>query len=242
MKNGINKYFFVLALIASILTFSSCKESINPGDVSIETRNTADFTGIDIGYGFVAEITYSADTYEVIVEAPENFQKYIYTRVVDGIMKLRVDNDVKLNNFTHRKIYIKTPLLETLVASGGSHCNSADKFSSSKFTSALSGGSQATVSIDCDDFISILSGGSILSINEGNTESLTITSSGGSQFYGFDLDSKTCNIISSGGCDLEVNVSDNLNVTASGGSKIYYIGNPAITQNVSDGSELINYN
>jgi len=231
-----------LVLLWILALNTSCNDSILPGPISQEVRSVGTFNGISIGYGFTAEITYDADVQEVIVEAPENFQQYIYTTVKNGIMTLSVDNGVNLKGFNNPKLFIKTPQLNFIGASGGSKCFSADDFSSTHFNFNLSGGSQSHMSIDCEEIGIQISGGSILNI-EGSCNGINLLqASGGSQFYGFDFISQTGKIDASGGSQLEVNVSDQLTLTASGGCQIFYKGTPEITDNLSGGAKLIDKN
>ncbi len=244
MKTGRRTYrYLILAsviLIANV--FSSCKDSISPGPITKEVRNLNEFTGISIGHGFVAEISYNSDEQDVIVEVPENFQQYIITNVVDGVMTLKVDNSVNLKDFNTRKIYISTASLNYIGASGGSNCFSADDFSNNEFTFNLSGGSQSDMSIECLNMRISLSGGSSLSL-EGMCNTITsLNASGGSQHYGFNFIAQNINIEASGGSMVEVNVTKALTVTASGGSNVYYKGLPDISKNLSGGSNLIDKN
>jgi hypothetical protein len=226
-----------------IISLFSCKKTIDPGEVSREMREVPAFHAVEFGHGFHAEVRYSEDVQEVIIEAPENFQPYIYTSVHNGTLRIQVDNGIRLNNMKHRRLFITTPNLSGIDASGGSRISGIDEFNSTRFSLLLSGGSQGDFSINCDQLQTQLSGGSILHLY-GHTQALHHANiSGGSQLYAFPLETRNTSIIVSGGSKVEIDVTEQLSVTASGGSTIHYSGSPTILhKETTGGSSIIKMN
>jgi hypothetical protein len=79
------------------------------------------------------------------------------------------------------------------------------------------------------------SGGSDVDLS-GNTTTLHVEASGGSDFHGYGLLTDFCSIKASGGSDANITVNKELNADASGGSDIYYKGSGVVKEVRSSGS------
>ena len=94
-----------------------------------------------------------------------------------------------------------------MAASGGSDIN-AKKINATKMDLAISGGSDANLSGNCDK--------------------LNLVASGGSDFGGNNFKAEKSSVVVSGGSDANIHVTEELSIVASGSSDVVCRGNPEV--------------
>ena len=75
-----------------------------------------------------------------------------------------------------------------------------------------------------------------------NLDNINIESSDNATVYIYELNTKNCNVTSSGNSGVEVTVSDTLRVTLNDSPTVRYKGNPVIISDIKDDGELIDAN
>jgi hypothetical protein len=232
-----------LLLLVLPFVLSSClKESITPGNVTSENRITPTFSKVNVSDGFQVEIVRGSG-YEVAVEAPEGFLRYIYTSVQpNGELSILLDDSINPSEVSHKRVLIAMPALTSIVASGGSEVYTTGIFSSSRFTIDADGGSFVETNIATDELNLWASGGSDVRVY-GEASFLNAQEvSGASRVFGFRLLTDIANLALSGGSEVQITAINQLNVKASGASTVKFAGYPDITKDLTGGSQIIDSN
>ncbi|MBP6431000.1 MAG: DUF2807 domain-containing protein [Ferruginibacter sp.] len=106
----------LLIFAISSIALYSCGPAINgSGKIVTEKRNTGNFKGVSTASSIDVEVKIG-DTYEVAVEADDNVLQYVKTEVVDGILKVRYNDNISLRN-ADVTVHVTAPTLEKLTAS-----------------------------------------------------------------------------------------------------------------------------
>ena len=126
--------FIVVTLIA--LLFSSCnkygiiidgfgKSITGSGNITTENRKVeGEFKSIEVSNA-IDLVVEQADKAEITVEADDNLQKEITTKVENGVLIIACEYSSFIN-VKSRKVTVKIPVIEGLQASSGSSIKSVD--------------------------------------------------------------------------------------------------------------------
>ena len=171
------------ALIVAVL-ISSCHANIDwghgidgNGKVTKQTRTVENnFSKIDASRGINVTLEQST-TYAVEVEADENLQEHITTRVENGTLIITADEDI--DEAKARDVHVKLPSLTALTTTSGASTSTKNTFKGTTILVKTSSGSEATLSLEIDTIKSESSSGSTISI-KGKALQLTTSSSSGS--------------------------------------------------------------
>jgi hypothetical protein len=205
------------------------------GNVTAQERSLSEFTGIESSGGIDVYIT-QKDSQKVVVETDDDLQKYIITKVEDGILKVYPDK--WFMHFKKLKVYVSMKDLKSLSASGGSDLFAEKPIITGNLEISLSGGSDVTLNIKGIDVSGSLSGGSDLYL-KGAAGFLTIKASGGSDCKAYELTAAKADVSASGGSDIYITVDEELKASASGGSDVKYKGNARVLNSESSGGSDI---
>jgi hypothetical protein len=230
-----------IAGLLTILIFTMCNinaqfGSKGSGNVIAQERNLPEFNGIESSGGIDVYITQN-DTQKVVVETDDDLQKYVITKVEDGILKIYPDK--WFMHFKKLKVHVSMKDLKKLSGSGGSDLFAEKPIITGNFEISLSGGSDANLYIKGIEISGSLSGGSDLYL-KGAAGYLKIKASGGSDCKAYELTAAKADISTSGGSDVYITVEEELKASASGGSNVKYKGNAkVINSESSGGSDII---
>jgi hypothetical protein len=220
--------FIVITLIA--LFFGSCNQlgelrSITgSGHVTTEKRNvTGDFKNVEVSNAIDLVIEQSDKT-EIIVEADDNLQKEITTKVENGVLIIscKIGNYI---NVSSKKVTVKMPIIEGLEASSASTISSKNtlKGNSLSLTSSSAGTISAAVEYETIQLTS--SSASNQNIN-GKAIHLETASSSGSVLNAGELLANEVVAKASSGSSITVSPIVNLKADASSGGSITYKKSP----------------
>lgn len=224
---------FCAKIITATLTaalFSSCHAKIDWGDglngagnVTTEKRNVeGNFTKLEISRGLSVTLE-QADTYFVEVEADENLQEHITTKVENGTLFITTDENI--DEATAKNIRVKLPSLKSLTTSSGASVNTKNTFYGTDIDVKATSGSDADLNLEFDAVRCETSSGSSLTV-KGKALKLTTESSSGSEIDAHGLLVNEVVSESTSGSATNVNPIVSLNATASSGSSIDYSGSP----------------
>ena len=220
----------IAATIAAVL-FSSCHiKDIDfgngidgNGNVTKQTRNVENnFSKIDVSRGLNVTIEQS-ESYFVEVEADENLQEHITTRVENGTLIITSDDNI--DEAKAKNILVRFPLLKYLEATSGSSVSSNGIFKGTDVNVKTSSGSEAILALEFDNITCESSSGSTLKIR-GKALQLNTASSSGSSIEAQDLLVNDVIAQSTSGSSTNVNPIVSLNAKSSSGSSIDYKGSP----------------
>lgn len=220
----------IAATIAAVL-FSSCHIKdidLGPGidgngNVTTEKRNVeGNFSKVDVSRGLNVTLEQS-DTYFVEVEADQNLQEHITTKVENGT--LFITSDENIDEATAKNIRVKIPLLTALTTTSGASVSTKSTFSGTDIDVKASSGSEADLSLEFDSIRCETSSGSSLTV-KGKALKLTTDSSSGSEIDAQGLLVNDVVSEASSGSSTDVHPLVSLKAKASSGSSIDYHSSP----------------
>lgn len=185
------------------------------GNVTVQAREVAGFTGIDVGGTYQVEVVAQKE-FSIEVEADENLHELITTTVRNGT--LHIESNKKFKSSSPVKIRIGVPNLDDIHTSGVAKVTVSNN-SASKVKVDMSGASKVRIT--------------------GTATALDVEMSGASSVDAVELACESVSVDSSGASKAKVNATGSLDVHASGASSINYSGTPAnITKRTSGASSV----
>lgn len=219
----------IAATIAAIL-FSSCNSSISlgngidgNGNVTKQTRSVGNnFSKIDVNRGLNV-ILEQSDNYSVEVEADDNLQEHITTKVENGT--LVITSNENIDEATAKNIYVKMPALTYIETSSGSSVTTKNVFNGTGISIKTSSGSESNVNLEFDKISCESTSGSSIII-KGKALQLSTHSSSGSSIEAKNLIVNDVVSESSSGSSTDVHPMVSIKGKASSGSSISYNSSP----------------
>lgn len=209
------------------LLFSSCVHSSmsfgngikGSGNITTETRNVnEDFKSIEVSQGIKVNVE-QADTKSISVEADDNLQEHIITKIEGGVLKIKSDSNY--NSTETPVVNVKMPDVRRLSASSGSEINSTKTIISNNISAKSSSGSRITIEVEADAITLESSSGSNIEAS-GKALKLETTSSSGSSIDAKDLMANEVISQTTSGSSTSVYPILKLEAKASSGSSINY--------------------
>lgn len=231
-----------VAVFASLL-FSACNTNLNLGDgidgngnVTTKTRNVENnFSKVDVSRGLNVTIE-QATTYFVEVEADENLQDHITTRVENGT--LFITSDENIDEAKAKNIRVKLPTLKAVKSTSGSSISSNGTLKGTEISIETTSGSETKLTLEYDKISCEASSGSSLTIN-GKALRLKTDSSSGSSIIANGLLANDVESESTSGSSTNVHPLVSLRAKASSGSSIDYNSSPkTVTKEESSGGSV----
>ena len=233
----------IIAVTIAAVLFSSCHANIDfgngidgNGNVTTEKRNVgSNFTKIDVSRGLNVTLE-QADTYFVEVEADQNLQEHISTKVENGTLFITADEGI--DEATAKTIHVKLPLLTALETTSGSSVRTKNTFNGTDIDIKTSSGSEADLSLEFDNVRCESSSGSTLSV-KGKALKLKTDSSSGSSIDAQGLLVNDVVSEATSGSSTNVHPAVSLNAKASSGSSIDYNSSPkTVSKEESSGGSV----
>lgn len=237
------KKLFTLLMACSLICGQAWSQK-TVRDPNVQKRNLKNFNAIQVSHGIDLYLTQSTEEAVAVSADKDEYRDKIITGVEDGVLKIYYEKENSGwslgGNWGNKKLkaYVSVKTLNKLYASGGSDVLCEDMIRANDLKIHISGGSDLRGSFSCNLLALSASGGSDADL-KGKATNLKISASGGSDIDAYELSSETCQVLSSGGSDVNVNVSKLIDAHASGGSDIHYKGAPAETKTSKSGSSSI---
>ena len=225
---------FIVAGITALL-FASCNLNVNKiegsGNVTTEKRIVqGDFTKIDVSNAIDLVIEQS-DATEIVVEADDNIQKDIITKVENGTLIIKS----KHNSFrvTKKKVTVKMPKIDKLEASSASTVSNKGIIQGENLD--LESSSAATIDLNLEsDNISADSGsGSTISV-KGKALTFHTSASSGSNVNAGELLANDIHAEASSGASVNVHPIVKLKAEANSGGSVNYNNTPKTIEKTSN--------
>lgn len=219
----------ITALYIAVL-LTSCHANIDWGNgidgngkVTKQTRTVENnFSKIDVSRGLNVTLEQSSN-YAVEVEADENLQEHITTRVENGTLMITTDENI--DEAKARNIYVKLPALTTIITTSGSSTTTKNTFTGTDLLVRSSSGSTANLKVEVDIIKCESSSGSTLTLT-GKALQLKVASSSGSSIEAKNLLVNEVKAEATSGSSIDVHPILKLMASASSGSSIDYVGEP----------------
>ena len=231
---------FVIATVTALL-FASCNFNMNSiegsGNVTTEKRTVqGDFKNVSVSNAIDLVIEQS-DVTEVTVEADDNLQKEIVTKVENGTLVISCKYS-SFRNITMKKVTVKMPVIDKIEASSASSVQSKNVIEGENITLESSSAASMQVNIESDK-ISVDSGSGSSVTLEGKALSLSTSASSGGSIEADKLAANEVEAQASSGGTINVNSIVTLKAKASSGGNVNYTGTPkTIEKEASSGGNI----
>ncbi len=253
-------FIITLLVTASLLAvFTGCRgvtqAIIGSGNLITRKIDSTDFTKLEIGHVFQAKITRS-DSFSVSITVDDNLLEYVVVRKSGNTLRIYLEGGYTYIGTT-KMVEITMPKIDKLSLSGASWVEVSGFRSSNRLELEASGvsslniddmkagdtdfeissGSRVSGSIEIADGSFNISGASSIDL-EGYAGDISIEASGASHadLANFPVSNATVKI--SGASVVTVNASGTINGNVSGASRLTYLGNPALTIEMSGDSTV----
>lgn len=226
----------LIAIIASVSIFSSCRFHCvrGSGNMTTENRQAEEFTRLDIAGAFKV-ILKQDSSLKISITGDDNLLKYVSTSVEGD--ELRIKSKKSFCD-DHIEITIGVRNLKEIGASGAVEVSSDGKINAGDFKFDLSGATKVNLDLNAANVKTESSGMSELNL-KGQAASHRVESSGATKINGFDFVVGDYDINTSGVSNCKINVLKTLSVHSSGASEIEYKGSPATVKNDKSGASSI---
>ena len=225
------------------LLFSSCNPSFHfgngikgSGNITTETRTANDdFKSIEVSQGIKVNVE-QGDSKSITVEADDNLQEHIITKIENGVLK--IESDASYNSTETPIVNVKMPIISGLSASSGSEINSTTTLITNNINAKSSSGSRINIEVEADTITLESSSGSTIE-SSGKALKLETTSSSGSSIDAKNLQANEVIAQATSGSSTSVYPIVKLNAKASSGSSINYYKVPkTIAKEESSGGSV----
>jgi len=231
---------FTLLLTINVSAQSWFKESVKGnGEVTTITRNVGEYDEITIAGPFHIDLVKGTEgKLEIAIE--DNLEKYLVTKVKDGKLVIRWENNFKVQ--PNKSIHIVIPFesIEALVLAGSGDIKSKDEISATNFKVKSAGSGNIDLLISSDEVNCTMAGSGNVTL-EGDSRDFDCSKAGSGNLYAYDFECDNIDINGAGSGNAEVYVTNILDAKTAGSGNIYYKGSPKenSTKIVGSGSILM---
>jgi hypothetical protein len=216
---------FIVAAIMALL-FSSCGQSMNlgngikgSGNITTETRSVGqDFKKIEVSNG-IKVIVEQSENKSITVEADDNLQQHIITKIENGVLK--IESDENYNSTETPVVKVKMAVINGLSTSSGSEISNIGTLISENMDVESSSGSQINITVEADAIKIESTSGSSIEVG-GKALKVETSSSSGSTIDAKNLMANEVRSQTSSGSNTSVYPIVKLDAKASSGSSISY--------------------
>ena len=233
---------FIVAAIMALL-FSSCGHSMilgngikGSGDITTETRKVdQDFKKIAVSYG-IKVIVEQSENKSITVEADDNLQQHIITKIENGVLKIESDENYKTTETPVVKV--KMQVTNGLSSSSGSEITNIGTLITENIDVESSSGSQINITVEADAIKIKSTSGSSIEVG-GKALKAETSSSSGSTIDAKNLMANEVKSQTSSGSNTAVYPIVKLDAKASSGSSISYHKTPkTVSKEESSGGSV----
>ena len=223
------KKMFCLSSLILILILSGCVVNIQDsitgnGNVTKQTRDLPEFTGIKVGSGIDVFLT-QGEPQRVEVEADENLQEWIRTEVTGSVLHIHTDKSIRLART--KKVHITCKTLDKIEISSAGDVTGVTPFKTDKLDIQMSSAGDLHFEVEANEIgISISSAGN--ANLKGKTGLLNAELSSAGDLNAFDLEARKADVSVSSAGNARVYVTEEASFRSSSAGDIDYRGEPKI--------------
>jgi hypothetical protein len=205
------------------------------GNVTEEVRQLSVFDQIEVSRGMNAYITQGSPA-KVVVIADENLHDVIETKVENGVLKIRVNENVGWAK--EKKVMVTVEKLSCVKTTSGSNAWSQNQILSENLELKANAGSNLTMDVNAKLLRAECSSGANIRLS-GLAKEADLETTSGANLKGQDLKADDCKMQASSGGNVSSTVVNKLDAQASSGGDIVYYGEPTSTEiNSSSGGNI----
>ncbi len=207
------------------------------GKLITQEREVDGFEGVKACCSLTVEVT-PGSTISVRVEAEENLQEYVETKVFGNTLEIGFKDKVNVQPKRDITVYVTMPKLEMLDASSSADIYTTGEFKGDRLKLESSSGSTVKAMFSGRDVTADVSSGGNIKV-AGTADYIEAEASSGGQVHAEDLEAKEADADVSSGGGIEVNVSEKLKADASSGGRVRYSGKPStVNTDASSGGSV----
>ncbi len=228
--------------MAALLLLSSCvidgwNQGISGnGNVVKETRDLDGFTGVHISSGVDVYLS-QGEEFEVVVEADENLQDVIVTRMEGKILVIKTDH-VNIRSAKSKKVHVILPELTDIKISSAGDCVGKTAFYCDDLKIAVSSAGDLTLEVNADRiYLDISSSGDAELSGKAGFFQARLSSAG--DLDAFDLIANKVEVDVSSAGDASVHATEEISMNASSAGNIYYRGEAKVVHSRSSSAGSI---
>jgi hypothetical protein len=222
------RILFLLTLI--VPTMISCqlkadnwfKSLRGNGNVTKETRKIESFDGIKASAG-INVFLFQGDEEKVVVEADENLHECIKTEVKGSTLHCYIDCNIRFSK--EMNVYVNYKMLNKINASSGSDVSGETVLKTSLLDINVSSAADVKIEVDAQKIYCDVSSGADALI-KGKAQYFQGGASSGGDIKASDLSVEECDVKSSSGGEISINVTKKIEASTSSGGDITYYGKP----------------
>ena len=233
------KTLSALTALSLFSIFAACSITLGPslkgsGNVVEELREVASFDSIKVGSTINVHLS-QGEAQPIKVKAEDNLLPILVTKVTGSVLRIETSGSYITSVGFH--VYVTTPKLRSISASGSSDVFGEGLIESEELSIQTSGSSDVECAVVAGN-LTLKSSGSSDIVVSGTAQTLTVVSSGSSDVSAFELVAVEAEVKSSGSSDIQVQAKI-LRADASGSSDIRYRGLPEHISTSDSGSASI---
>ena len=226
------KFKILSIALISFLLMNACvsvddfkrEEVEGNGTVVKKSRETADFSEIDISENIVARIK-KANEHTLVVKTDANLHKYIVTEVNGNTLDIHVKDNYGLDPTEKTEVFITFEELEKIEASSGSEVHSESKFVAEELEIDVSSDAYVDLETEAREITGDCSSGSSIKL-KGKAEKCRLDVSSGGDISMKDLICKEVHADASSGGNITITARESLKADVSSGGDIDVYGDP----------------
>lgn len=233
------KYIFLfLFSINAMLAMGQDKVIMN--DKNVVLRDLDDFTGISVKGPFKVYYSQSAKSAVGVSASTESARDKIITRVSAGILHVELEgsNIAWWGKNPEFKIYVSSPQLKNIQASGAVDFLITDIIKSDELNLRFTGASDFSGKLDCNALMIQFTGASDIEIM-GRADRVNADLTGASKLSGAALKAIDAELKATGASTIKLGVSGNFSAIATGASSIIYYGTPKSISSKTSGASSV---
>lgn len=229
---------FLLLVLMNV--FVNAQDKLIMNDPNIEKRDPGGFNAIVVRGPFKVYFSEGNESEVAVSAKSASIREHIVTRVVNNELYIELDKGWAswLGQSPDFRVYLSTPNLKAVKASGAVDFLVADMLKANQLALTFSGASDFTGKLDCKELKLFFTGASDMEAM-GNAESLDANFTGASKMSAAALKTANASLNATGASNIRISVSGTLKATATGASNITYYGNPTVTTERSTGASNI---
>ena len=230
----------LLLLLVMMSAFVQAQDKLIMNDPNIEKRETAGFNAVVVRGPFKVFFSDGKESEVAVSAKSASVRGHIVTRVVDNELFVELDKGWAswLGQSPDFRIYLSTPLLKSVKASGAVDFLVADIMKANQLSLTFTGASDFTGKLDCKELKLVFTGASDME-SMGNAVSIDADFTGASKMSAAALKTVHANLNATGASTLRISVSGDLKANATGASTITYYGNPSPINTRATGASSI---
>lgn len=230
---------FILGLSFSLLSSQNCQSQKikGSGNVVTQSRGIVDFTGIRTRSIVQVELTQGA--FKIEIEAEDNIQEYVETRLVKENLVIEIDEEVKFKSEKPVKVYVQMPEINFIEVSEASGFSAKSVFKTPELTIEANGATKSNFIIDTKMLRIRLSGAADVRAT-GYAVKQNIKAEEASHYEASQLKSEDIDLAGGSASKIEILAFNNIFGDLSEAAECKYYGEPKkVDVSTSDAAKLM---